>query len=188
MLMQAEKLMTTEEMLALPDDGKRRWLIDGQLRECPMTVRNRFHSRVMARVAQHLNNWLDSRPEPRGQVVCGEAGIILARDPDVTMGVDAAYISPEVAAAQPAATMLVVGVPVLVVEILSPSDTLEGLSERRAAYRRARVPLAWFIDVDQQMVSVYRDGARPAFLDGDAELSGEPHMPGLRIPVHSLFE
>jgi hypothetical protein len=28
----ATSLMTTEELLALPDDGKERWLIRGQLR------------------------------------------------------------------------------------------------------------------------------------------------------------
>ena len=44
-------LMTTEELLALPEDDVERWLIDGELRERPMTVRNRFHSRVMVRVA-----------------------------------------------------------------------------------------------------------------------------------------
>ena len=30
-----KKLMTTEELLALPKDGKRRWLIRGELRENP---------------------------------------------------------------------------------------------------------------------------------------------------------
>ena len=56
----ASTLMTTEELLALPDDGVERWLIRGELREKhpppegpPMTVRNRFHSRVMMLV-RHL--------------------------------------------------------------------------------------------------------------------------------------
>ena len=42
----ASSLMTTEELLALPEDGTDRWLIAGELRERPMTKRNRFHSRV----------------------------------------------------------------------------------------------------------------------------------------------
>ena len=76
--------MTTEEMLALPENGAERWLIRGQLREMPLTVRNRLHSRIMARVAQLLNNWLDSQAEPRGEVLCGEAGCRLRRDPERT--------------------------------------------------------------------------------------------------------
>jgi hypothetical protein len=52
--------MTTEELLALPENGTDRWLIRGQLRERPVTVRNHTHSLVMARVAQLLGNWLDA--------------------------------------------------------------------------------------------------------------------------------
>ena len=46
--------MTTEKMLSLPSNGVERWLICGQLREKPMTVRSRWHSRIMARVAYFL--------------------------------------------------------------------------------------------------------------------------------------
>ena len=42
--------VTTEQLLAMPDDGMERWLIRGELREKPMTVRNRFHSRALIRV------------------------------------------------------------------------------------------------------------------------------------------
>jgi hypothetical protein len=49
--------MTTEELLALPADGVERWLIKGALREKPMTVRNRLHSKVMAAVTFELENW-----------------------------------------------------------------------------------------------------------------------------------
>src|SRR5579872_1440061 len=72
------RLMTTEELLALPDDGTERWLINGQLREKrqpgekPMTVRNRWHSRIMVRVGKLLDNWLDQQPRPRGSVLGGE--------------------------------------------------------------------------------------------------------------------
>ena len=66
------KPLTTADLLAMPDDGMERWLIDGELREKPMTKRNRFHSSIMVRVAQLLANWLDQQPKPRGQVLCGE--------------------------------------------------------------------------------------------------------------------
>ena len=80
--------MTTKEMLALPENGMERWLIAGELRERPMTVRNRFHSRVMACVTTELELWLRQQSPPRGQVRCGEAGCRLRRDPDTTVGID----------------------------------------------------------------------------------------------------
>src|SRR5262245_36447364 len=95
--------MTTAELLASPDAGVERWLIRGQLRESredPMTRRNRFHSRVMARIAHLLEGWLEQRPVPRGQVLCGEAGVCLHHDPDTTVGVDVVYVSAEVMAHQ----------------------------------------------------------------------------------------
>src|SRR4051794_29039268 len=92
----AARIMTTEELLALPDDGVERWLIRGQLREkrdTDTTKRNRFHSRIMVRVGKFLDNWLDQQPEPRGAVLCGEAGVRLRQDPDTTVGVDVVYVS-----------------------------------------------------------------------------------------------
>src|SRR5262245_50829333 len=127
--------MTTEEMLALPEDGKERWLISGELREKPMTVRNRFHSDVMVCVATVLKNWRDQQGEPRGKVYCGQAGVRLRRNPDVTVGVDVAYVPPEVVTVQTDETTLVDGIPSLVVEILSPNDTVEEINERISAYR-----------------------------------------------------
>lgn len=48
------KPVTTAEWLEMPDDGMERWLIDGELREKPLTKRNRFHSQIMVRIAQLL--------------------------------------------------------------------------------------------------------------------------------------
>src|SRR5436305_9415412 len=103
----ASSAMTTEELLALPQNGVERWLIRGRLRERPMTVRNRWHSRIMTRVAKFLDNWLDGQPEPRGSVLCGEAGVRLRRNPDTTVGVDVVYVSPELAAQQSDETTLI---------------------------------------------------------------------------------
>jgi hypothetical protein len=47
-------LMTTEEMLALPEDGVERWLFMGQLRERPVTVRNRWHGQILAAMSFFL--------------------------------------------------------------------------------------------------------------------------------------
>src|SRR5262245_50194587 len=116
------RVMTTEELLALPEAGPDRWLIRGQLREksaqpreIPRTIRNRAHSRIMVRVGKFLDNWLDQQPAPRGSVLCGEAGVRLRRNPESTVGVDVAYVSAEMAARQSEDTTLIDGAPVLAV-------------------------------------------------------------------------
>jgi Uma2 family endonuclease len=179
--------MTTEQLLALPDDGMERWLIRGQLREKPMTVRNRWHSRIMVRVARFLDVWLDQQPEPRGSVLGGEAGVRLRRDPDTTVGIDVVYVSAEVAANQPNDTTLIDGVPVLAVEILSPSDTLEEIDTKIDEYLAAGVALVWTIDPHDRTVTIYRPGQEPEVVNVREELSGEPHLPGFRVPVAALF-
>jgi Uma2 family endonuclease len=180
--------MTTAELLALPDDGMERWLIAGELREKPMTKRNRFHSRVMVRVSQVLANWLDQQPEPRGAVLCGEAGVRLRHNPDTTVGVDVVYVSAEVYVRQTDETTLIDGVPVLAVEILSPNDTVDEINEKIDGYLTAGVPLVWVIDPHRRTVTVYRPGAEPELVNVRQELAAEPHLPGFRVPVARLFE
>lgn len=179
--------MTMEQLLALPEDGVDRWLIRGQLREKPMTYRNRFHSRAMIRVGHVLDAWLDKQPEPRGSVLGGEAGVRLRRDPDTTVGIDVAYISAEVMAGQTDDTTIVNGVPVLAVEILSPNDRQDEINEKIDEYLAAGVPLVWILDARRRTVTIHRPGAEPEFANVHQELSGEPHLPGFRVSVADLF-
>src|SRR6266550_2206960 len=106
-------LMTTEEMLALPDNGMERDLIGGRLRERPVTIRDRGHSRATVRLGHLLELWLEQQPEPRGEVVGGEAGFRLQRDPDTSVGIDVAYVSAEVARNTPESFPYIEGPPVL---------------------------------------------------------------------------
>jgi Uma2 family endonuclease len=179
--------MTTEELLALPEDGVERWLIRGHLREKPMTVRNRVHSRIMVRVSHLLESWLERQPEPRGSVLCGEAGCRLRRDPDTTVGIDVVYVAADVAAHVSDETTLIDGVPVLVVEILSPNDTQEEIHEKINDYLGAGVALVWIIDPYDRTVRIYRPGTEPELVNVRQELSGEPHLPGFRVPADQLF-
>jgi Uma2 family endonuclease len=179
--------MTTEEMLALPSNNVERWLISGQLREKPMTVRNRWHSRIMARVAYFLGAWLEQQPEPRGAILCGEAGCRLRREPDTTVGIDVVYVSAELAARESTETSLIDGVPVLVVEILSPNDTQEQVDEKIDGYLQAGVALVWVIDPHDRTVTIYRPGQEPELVNVRQELSGEPHLPGFHVAASQLF-
>ena len=183
----APATMTTEAMLALPEDGFDRELIRGELRETPFTMRNRRHSRVETRVAKFLDNWLDDQPEPRGQIVSGEAGFRLSRNPDTSVGIDVAYVSAEVIAATPASSTFFEGPPILAVEILSPSDTQEAIDDKVALYLELGVLFVWIINPRFRTVTVHRPGDEPELFNVLQELSGEPHLPGLRIRVADLL-
>jgi Uma2 family endonuclease len=180
-------VLTTADLLALPQDGKERWLVAGQLREKPMTVRNRVPSRIMVRSSYVLEAWRERQLEPRGQVLCGEAGCRLGRNPDTTVGVDVVYAAANLVAHQPDDTTRIDGVPTLIIEILSPSDVMDDINEKIDLYRRFRVPLVWVIDPHDWTVTIYRLDAQPEMINVNGELSGEPHLPGFHIQVAELF-
>lgn len=182
------KPLTTDDLLAMPDDGMERWLIDGELREKPITRRNRFHSKIMARISLLLGKWLEKQPAPRGELLCGEAGVILQHDPETSVGVDVVYLSAALAAKQSPDTTMIDGVPVLVVEILSPSDTQEEIDEKTDKYLAVGVPLIWIVDPHDETVLVHRPGDAPTLFNVKQELDAEPHLPGFRVAVARIFE
>ena len=178
---------TTEELLAMPDDGCDRWLIAGELKERPMTKRNRFHSRVMVRLSRLLDQWLDTQPEPRGEILCGEAGVRLRRNPDTTVGVDVAYVSAETLARQTTDSTIIEGVPTLIVEILSPSDTIEDVNEKIDTYLATGVALVWIVDPHRHTVTIHRPAAEPELLNIRQTLSANPQLPGFQAAVSEFF-
>jgi Uma2 family endonuclease len=184
----ASTLMTAEELDALPENGTDRWLIAGELKERPMTKRNRDHASITATVAMLLGVWLGKQPRPRGRVLAGEAGVILARDPDTSVGIDVTYISAELLARQSDATTMIDGVPTLAVEILSPSDTIEDVNEKIDVYLQVRVPHIWIIDPHRRTVTVHRPEARPLLLNIGDEIAAESDLPGFRAAVKDFFE
>jgi Uma2 family endonuclease len=178
---------TTEELLALPDDGVDRDLIRGEIRENPMTQRSLRHTRAMACVTFVLKTWRSQQPPPRGEVLTGEVGFRIRRDPDTTVGIDVAYISPELASKAPQDIRVIDGLPTLAVEILSPSNTWQEVTDKLRDYLDAGVPLVWVLDPVFRTAMVYRPEAEPELFNFRQELSAEPHLPGFRVTVAQLF-
>jgi Uma2 family endonuclease len=179
--------MTTEELLALPENGIDRELIRGQLKEKPMTYRNRFHTRAVTRIAHELERWLEQRSEPRGEIHTGEVGCILRRDPDTVVGIDVAFFSADVVARQSDETTLVEGAPRLAVEVLSPSDRTEEIRDKVLEYLAAGVELVWVVDPYFHTVTVHRPASRPEMFNDEETLTGGTVLPGLEIAVADLF-
>jgi Uma2 family endonuclease len=183
-----EVSMTLDEFEALVDDPNvDRELLNGRLVERPMTWRNRWHSAVEAKVATQLQNWVAETKPQLGEVYCGEVG---CRLPSVNslVGIDVAFFSAETVAAQPENRAVLVGPPVLAVEILSAREAVEDLFEKVSLYLKAGVNLVWLIDPRFRTITVHRSDAKPKmFIEGDV-LSGEPFLPGFQCAVTALFE
>lgn len=178
---------TADDLIAMPDDGVRRELIRGELRETPMTRRNRSHSGVEANIAHLLKGWLDLQPEPRGRIHSGEAGFRIRKEPETFVGIDVAYAPPELIAATDPARPYYDGPPALAVEILSPSDTHEDLVEKIALYLEAGV-VVWEVDPDFRTIRVHRPGEEPVMHNVRQRLGGGPYLPGFDEPVSRFFE
>jgi len=114
--------------------------------------------------------------------------VLLPNGPENAVGVDVAYVPPDVMVVQTEDTTVIQGVPTLIVEILSPSTQTGQINERVRAFHRAGVPVVWVIDPDPRTVSIRRRGARPLTLNDEQELTGDPELPGFRVPVSRLFE
>jgi Uma2 family endonuclease len=181
-----KKLMTAEEFLAIPEDGTSRELIRGRLRERGMTIHNRFHGKVTTKIARFLDDWLDGLPEPRGEILTGEAGFRLRGTKDSLVGIDLAFVSAALIAETASDKLIYDGPPILAVEILSPSDTHQDIVEKVSVYLEAGV-IVWEVDPDFRRVSVHRPGRRSETFHVDDELTTEPELPGFRIPVARIF-
>jgi Uma2 family endonuclease len=180
-------LVTTEQLMAMPEDGKERWLIDGELREKEMTKRNRGHSRIEFRIGHLLSEWNEAQPEPRGEVLGGEAGVRIAKNPDTTVGVDVAYVPPEVCAASPEDYPYLDGAPLLIVEVLSPSDRIEEIEDKVAAYLRYGVKRVWVVHPTFRTITVHRPDAEPQLYNVNQSIDSSDVMPGFKIALRDVF-
>ena len=181
-------LMTTEELLALPDDGVDRELIRGELREHPTTTRSGPHCLAMANLSRLLSICVRQQVRPRGRVYTSGVPVRIRRDPDTFVGADLVYLAPGQAARTSASATYLDEAPAIVIEILSPSDTAEGVAEKIGEYLAAGVGQVWVVNTFFKTVTVYRPDARPVLFNDEQELSAEPQMPGFRAPVAEVFE
>ncbi|MDR3633452.1 MAG: Uma2 family endonuclease [Isosphaeraceae bacterium] len=180
-------LMTAEEFMGLPDDGIERDLIRGELSEYPTSTRGGPHCLAMANVSLQLGLWRLQQLVPRGRVYVGDMRIRIQRDPDTFVGADIAYIRPEQAARIPQSAAFLDESPALLVEVLSPTDTIERLDEKLRESIDAGVPLILHVNPFDKTVLAYRPDAPPQLFHTGQDLTAEPQLPGFRVPVADIF-
>ena len=172
---------TYDDLLALPDDGKRYEIIEGELYEMPSPAA------VHALTTWNLMFLL--RP-----VIEALGGWLLAAPLDVFFA-GANPVQPDIVLLLPAgdAHLVVRGVegpPDLVIEILSPSNRAHDLLTKRALYGRAGVREYWIVDPMQRTVDVLtldRDALRAAQRAANEDAVVSPLLGGKTFPLAAVF-
>lgn len=77
--------------------------------------------------------------------------------------------------------------PDFVVELRSPSDSLQDLKDKMTEYIENGAQLGWLIDPIQKKVFVYRPGSEPEEFDNPASISGDPLLKGFTLDLKSYF-
>lgn len=154
--------------------------IDGQPVE--LNVGNKPHSRIQAKCSRKLDEYLDTRPgaylavELRCRLtVAGEPCIYL---PDIAV-VLGDEDSTEIRFLNRA--------PDLVVEIRSPDDSLASLHRKIRDYFANGTKLAWLVLPEERSVLVFTPSAPTRTVISGETLDGGDLLPGLQIPVDTLF-
>ncbi len=171
---------TREEVLALPDDGNRYELVDGELLVSPAPRWS--HQRVVGQFHLLIGSWL--AVHRLGEVLFSPADLDL----------DAGHlVQPDLFVVTrregtPLREWSDVHIPLLVVEVLSPSTARYDRVTKRRLYQRSGVPTYWVVDLDARLVEVWTPGSsRPVIAEGILVWRPEPAVTPLEIDLPALF-
>ncbi len=174
------RTLTYADYAALPDDGRRFELIDGELFE--MAVPSTRHQDIVLRLGFALYEHV--RRTGRGRVFVAPCDVVLSDT--VTVQPDVVYLSD--ADAHRVTAPNIQGPPTLVAEVLSVPR--HDLVRKRELYARFAIAEYWVVHPDADRVEVYRlaDGAyaKPVVLEPGEQLATDL-IPGLTIDVGELL-
>ena len=178
-----EKLYTAEELLRLPDDGKRRELVRGELKE--MAPAGNEHGYLALRIASRLERHVDAND--LGRTYTAETGFKIAFDPDTVRAPDAAFVSRERLEKVGRVEGFWPGAPDLVVEVVSPGDTHAEVVEKSLAWLDAGCRVVLVAEPVRKVVTVYHSREDICILTADEAVNGADVVPGWRLPVAEIF-
>lgn len=77
--------------------------------------------------------------------------------------------------------------PDFVVELMSPSDSLERTRQKMEEYRDNGARLGWLLNRKQRQVEIYRPGQSTKMLDNPQSLSGDPVLPDFVLDLTLIW-
>jgi Uma2 family endonuclease len=139
------KVWTYDDLLQMPEDGKRYEIIDGELIEMSSPVVT--HQRVLGRLFMMFSEQVQRSGQ--GEVLISPLDVIIS---------PTRVVQPDLIVVRPDNREIlrdhIHGIPNLLVEILSPSNHKHDTVTKRRLYARNRVPEYWIVDPDAQTVEV----------------------------------
>jgi|ERR1051325_3483636 Uma2 family endonuclease len=117
-----------------------------------------------------------------GEVVSSDTGFLLATNPDTVRCPDVAFIR---AGRVPANLDTYLTPPDLAVEVVSPSDKLRDVLEKKDDYLRAGVKAVVIVDPPTRSVTIHRTTGATGVQD---VLSVDDVVPGWQLPLWEIFE
>jgi Uma2 family endonuclease len=171
---------TVQDLLNTPKDGHKYELVDGDIVVSPTGMR---HSEIGSNINGLIWEFLNKHPI--GKVYNSDVGITLpsgnVRSPDVT------YVSlgklPEGRSPETFGDVI----PDLVVDVVSPTDSLRELGRKIGEFLESGVPLVWLVDPAHQTVTIYRSLTETQQLTSDDTITAEPVLPGFSVPIGRFF-
>ncbi len=158
-------ITTIEELLALPEDGLRHELLEGEHVVTPAPALP--HQVVLQELHLILGNALADRDDLI--VFLSPADVVLG--PESLVQPDLFIISKE--PGRRLTSWAEIGIPILAVEILSPSTAARDRGKKRRIYQKVGVAEYWIIDSDARIVERWMpNDERPDIVDGSLEWVG----------------
>lgn len=182
--MATKTLITAEEFLAIPDDGQRYELIQGELRA--VAGAGGEHGNIGAKLLGRLLVHVEDRD--LGRVFNADTGYVIRRNPDVVRLADVSFISKERWESIERREGLIEGGPDLTVEVVSPSDSSEDVHEKALLWLSSGVQLLWVVHPRTRTVTGYTPDRQARLLGLEDMLDGGQVVPGFSLPVRYLSE
>lgn len=156
-------------------------LVDGELVEVTPSSggSNWIAGEVFAQLREHV------RSNNLGWAFTDGAGFILLNDRAIVRSPDAAVVLRSRLPELPDGFIPVA--PDLAVEVLSPSDRMAEALGKVSMYLEAGVRIVWQVDPPSRTVTVFRPDAPPRSRSDADVLDGDEVLPGLNIPIASIF-
>jgi len=175
-----KRLATEEDLRAIPKDGQKYELVDGEVRVSPAGDRHSV-------IALHLGSLLLTfvRQHGLGHVMGADAGFRLpsgnVRSPDVSFV--AAGRFPNDAPPEDYGAIA----PDLAVEVISPGDRPRYVLDKVGEYLEAGVRLVWVIDPRNARAVAYRSLTDLDEIDAAGPLEGGEVLPGFTCRLSDLL-
>ncbi len=179
----AHKPVTAEELLLIPDDGVRRELVLGEVRE--MAPAGYAHGRIAMNVSTPLDRHV--RERGLGIVLAAETGFKIASDPDTVRAPDVAFVRRERGEEVGEVEGYWPGAPDLAVEVISPNDSYAGVEEKVAAWLGAGTRTVVVVEPRTKTVTVRSSRTEIRILAGGDVLDLSEVVPGWTMPVADVF-